>query len=97
MITRTTTILATALLTAGLAAAPALARTAASSNSEVDQTRQLNESQLSSAGAREEAAPMTATPADYVRNRLKNKKGTAAAAGANSRDDGLGASHTQSK
>lgn len=94
-----TSLAAAALLAGSLAAMPAMAKTTSSNGSEADQTRQLNQSQFQggSAGSSEEAAPVSTTPADYVRNRLRHKQGTAAAAGANSRNDGLGAGHTQSK
>lgn len=94
-----TSLVAAALLAGSLVAAPAMAKTTQSSDSEMDQTRQLNQSQLrgGSSGSSEEAAPVSTTPADYVRDRLRHKQGNAAAAGANSRNDGIGAGHTQSK
>jgi len=89
-------LVAAALLAGSLAAMPAMAKTTSSNGSEADQTRQLNLLQLQQ-GDSGEALPLATTQADYVHHRLQKKLGTAAAAGANSRNDGLGAGHTQSK
>jgi hypothetical protein len=91
-----TSLVAAALLSGSLAAMPAMAKTTSSNGSEADQTRQLNLLQLQQGGSGE-ALPLATTQADYVHHRLQKKLGTASAAGANSRDDGIGAAHTQSK
>ena len=91
-----TSLAAAALLSSSLVAMPAMAKTTSPNGSEADQTRQLNLLQLQQGGSGE-ALPLATTQADYVHHRLQKKLGTASAAGANSRDDGLGAAHTQSK
>ena len=92
-----TSLVAAALLAGSLAAMPTMAKTTSSNGSEADQTRQLNLLQLQQQGGSGEALPLATTQADYVHHRLQKKLGTAAAAGANSRSDGLGAGHIQSK